>query len=171
MPTRDQIATAITLARSEYIVNGESPSYFKINDGLCDCFAADVAKSFGGETDQFYAVGNGNFSKDGDDFSGDWDWALLKTHWGIKPPSGLTKKQVSDIQFGAHIWLTDGGFHYDAECPAGVEDFFELPIFQRYIVQELRERGIPCDDVITDDIVEHPGCPVPNPVAAQMRQR
>lgn len=30
-----------------------------------------------------------------------------------------------------HVWITDGEFHYDAECPEGVKTWKELPFFQR----------------------------------------
>lgn len=108
---------------------------------------------------------------DGDDFSGEWDRKLPQTHWGIKPSIGLTKNQASAIDFGTHVWLTDGKRHYDAECPEGVVNFFDLPIFRRHIVIELRESGVPCDDVATDDIVPAPPCPVANPVQVAERPR
>lgn len=159
MVTSVQIATAIRSERDRLVATGEAPSYWAINNGLCDDFASDVANALGGETETLYGVGNGNFSVDGDDFSGEWDWKLLKTHWGIVPPSGLTQKQASAIDFGAHVWLTDGKLHYDAECPEGVASFFDLPIFRRSIVQELRESGVAIDDVVTDDVIVAPQCP------------
>lgn len=171
MVTRDQISTAIRQVRDRYIAIGEAPSYWAINNGLCDEFAREVATVLGGETGELYGVGNGNFSVDGDDFSGDWDWKLLQSHWGIKPSLGMTKNQTSAIDFGTHVWLTDGKRHYDAECPEGVVSFFDLPIFRRHIVQELRERGVACDDVVTDDVVPVPQCPVANPVQVTEHSR
>ncbi|MEF8757048.1 MAG: hypothetical protein V5A33_02315, partial [Halobacteriales archaeon] len=32
----------------------------------------------------------------------------------------------------AHVWLAHDGRHYDAECVDGVEDYRELPFFQRH---------------------------------------
>lgn len=158
--TSDMIAAAIRQVRSSYIATGLAPSYWAINNGLCDDFAREVATALGGETDEFYGVGNGNFLYD---FSSRWDWKLLQKHWGIKPILGLTQKQVSAIDFGNHVWLTNGKLHYDAECPDGVANFFDLPIFRRSIVQDQRERGIACDDVDTDDVVASPQCPIANP--------
>lgn len=32
---------------------------------------------------------------------------------------------------GWHVWLFTDGLHFDAECPQGVADWSQLPIFQR----------------------------------------
>jgi len=32
-------------------------------------------------------------------------------------------------KYPTHLWIEYKGKHYDAECPNGVEDFRELPIF------------------------------------------
>lgn len=158
-----QIAAAIRQIRDLYIADGRASSYWEINNGLCDDFAREVAVILGGETDAIFSVENGNFAVDGDAFSGDWDWDLLETRWGIKPGVGLKKNQAAAIDFGGHVWLTDGTLHYDAECPDGVASFFDLPIFRRHVVLELRNSGIACDDVITEDVLPSPVCPVPNP--------
>ena len=169
--SRQQIAAAIREMRSEYIGKAKAISYFEINNGLCDDFARDVAKALGGETDKLYSVENGDFAVDGDAFAGDWDWDLLETHWGIKPGLGLKKNQAHAIDFGGHVWLTDGTLHYDAECPDGVSSFFDLPIFRRHVVLELRNSGVACDDVLTEDVLPSPVCPVPNPARSIKRQR
>ena len=30
-----------------------------------------------------------------------------------------------------HVWLYFRGRHYDAECPEGVNDFLDLPVYKR----------------------------------------
>ena len=171
MLSSQQIAAAIREMRSKYIGEAQASSYWEINTGLCDDFARDVAEALGGETDKLYSVENGNFAADGDAFSGEWDWDLLGTHWGIKPGLGLKKNQAAAIDFGGHVWLTDGTLHYDAECPDGVASFFDLPIFRRHVVLELRNCGVACDDVATDDVIPSPVCPVPNPEPSIKRPR
>jgi hypothetical protein len=32
----------------------------------------------------------------------------------------------------AHVWLVSDGRHYDAECVEGVDDYHDLPFFQRH---------------------------------------
>ncbi len=169
MVAREQISIAIRQVRDHFVASGQAQSYWAINNGQCDDFAREVATALGGESDQIYGVSNGNFCRDGDDFAGDWDWKLLKTHWKIAPPMELTKKQAAAIEFGTHVWLTDGKLHYDAECPQGVSSFFDLPCFRRNVVQDLRERGIVCAEVATDDVTAEPQCPVENP--EQVRPR
>lgn len=92
-----------------------------------------------------------------------WNWVMLYELWGIAPPEGLTAAEVNNIQFGYHEWVKSGDLHYDAECPEGVKSFFDLPVYRRHIVQALREKGIATPDVVTDDLVQAPPCPVPNP--------
>lgn len=161
--TSGMIAAVIRQVRVDYVATGLAPSYWAINNGLCEDFAREVAIKLGGESDALYGVGNGNFTLDGDDFSSLWDWKLLQSHWGIKFTIGPSSEQISAINFGTHVWLTDGRLHYDAECPDGVNNFFELPIFKRYIVLDQRKQGIPCDDVVTDDVVPPPRCYIENP--------
>lgn len=33
--------------------------------------------------------------------------------------------------WGGHVWVTDGSRHYDAEAPAGVKDWRQLPYYTR----------------------------------------
>lgn len=165
------LSEAIRHVRQQFIASGLAKSFYEINNGLCDDFAAAVIALMGGYTEALYEVCNQNFmvGVDGDECGDDvWDWKLLKKHWGINPPEGLTKSDVNDIGFGGHVWITDGRFHYDAEYPDGVSSFFDLPLYRRHIVCELRERGTTADEVMTDDVVPPPICPVPNPVAPAM---
>jgi hypothetical protein len=55
-------------------------------------------------------------------------------------PELFTREELEHINFGHHVWITDGKLHYDAECPQGVSSFFELPIFKSYIEEALKEK-------------------------------
>ena len=160
-----QLEQAIRTVRAAYVESGKAESHFAINNGDCSDFARDVLDALGGETDTIFSVEGACFARENEDEPGTlhWDWPLLKKHWGITPPAGLTKKDMAGIDFGLHVWITDGALHFDAECPGGVGSFFELPVFRRYIVQALREKGIAAPDVETDDVKPAPRCPVPNP--------
>lgn len=156
---------AIRHVRRRYIEQGICQSYFKINDGNCAQFADDVLELLSGNADIF-CVCNENFmcGLDGDEFENEvWDWRLLRKSWRISVPTGLRKRDVDSIDFGSHVWLTDGERHYDAEAPDGVDSLFDLPIFRRAIVQALREKGIAAKDVCVEDIVPAPICPIQNP--------
>lgn len=158
------IAAVICMVRAEFISAGFAPSYYEINNGLCDDFATTVSSRLKLPNLQEYGSENFMCGEDGDLFENDiWDWSLLRKHWAIVPPSGLTEAEVNDIAFGAHVWLSDGRLHYDAECPAGVSNFFDLPIFRRYVITALRRKGISTPDVVTEDLIDPPHCPVLNP--------
>ena len=168
------ISEAIRQVRKQYIAEGRAASYYAINDGLCDQLAYDVIVMLGGYTEQLCEYGGENFMTgiEGDPSENDiWDWKLLKKHWSILPPEGLSKAEVDGIAFGGHVWISDGQLHYDAECPEGVKSFFELPLYRRYIVQALREKGMSADEVVTDDLVPAPLCPIPNPVVKKPQRR
>ena len=163
------LSEAIRQVRQQYIERGEAKSFYEINNGLCDDFAAAVIKLMGGYSKTLHEISNENLmiGLDGDECGDDvWDWKLLNKHWGITPPDGLTKSDVNKMGFGGHVWIVSGKMHYDAECPDGVASFFDLPLFRRHIVCELRERGVSADEVVAEDVIPPPLCPVPNPIAA-----
>lgn len=159
--TETLVSGAIKTLRDEYIASGKAPSYFEINNGKCEDFAEEVLRRLRaahGRHEDLFTVCGENFYKPND--SEQWDVSLLTRHWGIAPPEGFTWQTLDDVGFGYHVWLTSGGRHFDAECPEGVDSFFELPLFKRYLVCYLRERGIDCPDVETDDVVPAPRCDV-----------
>jgi hypothetical protein len=68
------------------------------------------------------------FLADEDEEYGQMEPALIKREFNIDIPL-----EFSNISIGFHVWITNGIFHYDAECPEGVKNFFHLPFFQRYL--------------------------------------
>lgn len=74
----------------------------QINSGSCAIFAMDVAEECPSAM-------------------------LVKT--GNEKVSGLVS--LNEVDDPAHVWVTDGEYHYDAEVPTGVNDWKELPVFQR----------------------------------------
>ena len=56
-------------------------------------------------------------------------------HYESKPP--LDYRKVFSLP--CHHWLYLQGKHYDAECPEGVDNFFQLPCFVREMQHYLRE--------------------------------
>jgi len=164
-----RLAQAVRAVRDRYIATGLAPSYYQINNGQCEDFALDLIKEVRGITTGALDICNFNFMTgvNGDESENDvWDWALLSKHWGITPPAGLTADEMDQIDFGQHVWISVGRLHFDAECPQGVESFFDLPLFRRPIVVALRKKGIAADEVLPEDVVPPPLCPVPNPLAA-----
>lgn len=130
------ITQIIREVRDEFLTKGKASSFWHINDGLCSDFAREVLETLPGGVNGkhgFRDVENLSFMNTSEGEGESWDWNLLREHWGITTPDGLSKAEFESISFGQHVWITDGSMHYDAECPEGVKDFFDLPIFKSYI--------------------------------------
>lgn len=158
------ITQTILNLRQEYVPK-QAPSYYEINNGLCEEFALEII-SLLNHPDDIQDVCGENFMRgeDGEEHENDvWDWKLLKKYWNIIPPKGLTEKEMDNIGFGAHVFLTHKGKFYDSECPHGVDSFFDLPVYRRPIIYALRQKGIPTEEVLPEDILPPPLCPIPNP--------
>ena len=125
------ITNAILLERNEYIKNKTAKSFKNINNGLCTEFATDVINLLGGETDILYGVTNCNFTKNNGTHYYNWDYKLLEESYNMKPPNNLTWTELCNTHFSDHYWIHYNKKFYDAECPYGVNNFFDLPIFKR----------------------------------------
>lgn len=143
-----RISAAIHTVQKRYLqdatlfISGKA-SLYEINNGLCDDFAEDLIRELGVDPchgdlkGNFVVVETANFYRDPENDER-WDRALLKKHWNIGLPTGVTWAKLDQINFGQHVWLaaktSSSGtwMHFDAECMEGVESFFDLPIFVRY---------------------------------------
>ncbi|WP_338923868.1 hypothetical protein V0M98_37290 (plasmid) [Pseudomonas silesiensis] len=161
---KEEIGAAIRKARDEYLTDYGISSYFDLNNGFCDDFALQVIMRLG-SPEHLYDLGNENLQ----DEDGYWDWGLIMGHWEIEAPEGLSCDEVDQLDFGGHIFIADNAQRrfYDAECPNGVSSFFDLPLFRREIVRALRLKGIPTEEVLSEDVVPPPKCPVNNPVVSR----
>jgi len=77
---------------------------YEINNGYCEDFALDVI-----------------------DF--------LENQFGHDKGLGDNATPIDDedkLGFPGHYWIEYNGMCYDAECPNGVEDWRDLPIFVKY---------------------------------------
>ena len=139
------ITATIIALRDDYLARGEAPSFYEINNGLCESFAVDVLDLLG-HPKGILDLQNESFmcGDDGDPVGAEqWDARLLETQWGVTPPAGLSWDDLNGCDFGHHVWLSYNGRHYDAECPEGVASPFELPIFARVIAEECAPRPVP----------------------------
>ena len=155
----NEMTRLIKESRVSFLIENDVPSYYEINNGLCEEFASLIGCKFSEPSmlTEFW-------TESLEDDEGLIDWEFLEK-WGVTlPPNGLTKDELNDVRFGGHCFLHLEGRWFDAECPEGAVSPFELPIFRRPIVRALRLKGIPTDDVITDDVVTPPPCKVPNPI-------
>jgi hypothetical protein len=120
------IVDAIKELREKMLADNRFTEYSHINSGLCENFSEELAKAFPGS----YTIGVEEFQTPDCKF----DWPLL-AKWGISLPTGMTEEDLDALDIGGHLWLTFEGRHYDAECPEGVNSFFDLPYFQRQMTQ------------------------------------
>jgi hypothetical protein len=97
----------------------------EINNGNCEDFSKDIWAHWPGVT--LHGV---------EDFqlNGLFDWDLLSnSYWKITVPAGRTIQSLNDANLGGHLWIACQSKHYDAECPEGVDSFFDLPFFKRQL--------------------------------------
>jgi len=134
------LSDIIRILVGEYEEKGISLS--EINGGWCDEFSSEVLRRWAGENwiiedghGVFHQVETGNFTIRYGPFSFDWDWTLLKDFWNITPPYGIDPEILKrTAQFEPnHVWISAYGKHYDAESPDGVDSFFDLEFFKRWL--------------------------------------
>lgn len=141
-PTREDFRAAIEEVRTRYAEEGHS--LWDIGNGLCEDFASDVLEVVAGEEWQareekegwWLAYTDGLFDPQAEiECTPDrWDWALLRRVYGITVPESERSLYDAVAQSGAaHVWIVHEGRHYDCEHPDGVESFFDLKFFQRYL--------------------------------------
>ncbi len=116
-----------------------------IGNGWCDDFARDVLERWIGD-DWIFKDGKGFdyvetgcfVIREGHDAI-DWDWDLLAKHWDITPPQQHSMETLVEVATWepGHMWITAGKRHYDAESPEGVDSFFELKFFRRWLGEEV----------------------------------
>lgn len=112
-----------------------------IGNGWCEEFSDDVLLHWIGENwifqdgVGFSQVETGNFVVRDGSLVLDWDWSLLSKHWNITPPQGVPIKKLKLLAWREpnHIWIAYQGRHYDAESPDGVNSFFDLKFFRRWL--------------------------------------
>jgi hypothetical protein len=125
-----QITQAIKWLRKEYVREHlEGGMFCDINRGMCDSFAEDAQEFFPDaevmETTQMLLDDHKRLALRGirllgDDEDEGFDYLDLMVDY---------KGHI--VEFPTHYWVQYRGKHYDAEQPAGVKDWLNLPIFRR----------------------------------------
>jgi hypothetical protein len=153
--THEMLTKAILDVRAELLDSGEYATFAEINSGYCSDFADDVFARLGGDAHQHLGqLGIDNFMlppEEDDGFNDGYplDRDLLIEHWpSVVPTQGLDWDQLdrlsADAGFstGTHVWIELDDRFYDAEAPEGVDNFFELPFFQRVISSWIVEEQV-----------------------------
>lgn len=118
---------------------------FELNNGLCREYADEVVRLLGYEPcwlesdEGLVLLQTDCFQKQNRNGDLVWDTCLLRAHWNVELPSGLSKKRLDALAIGHHVWLAARAepsgpwLHFDAECVDGAASLFDLPLFRRYI--------------------------------------
>jgi hypothetical protein len=137
------ISEQIIILREKYVDQYTLGSHQEINSGLCPEFAEDLIEILGGSSDTFHSLCCDEFMRgeNGEETENEvWDQNLLTTHWNITPPDGTTWQELDKMCIGYHVWIFFEGRYYDCECPDGVDNFFNLPFFDRWIKSHKGEK-------------------------------
>jgi len=141
-----EIAAAIRDIRSAWRTRGTG--LYEINDGGCYDFAGEVMERlFGADwvlhegrhgwrtlnSEELYAPPKGSDCTIG---ATGWDWELLARELAIVVPEADRARHDAIVsKEPSHCWIHVGGRHYDCEHPDGVESFFDLNFFRRWLAQ------------------------------------
>jgi len=124
------ITDLILKYRPSFMVEWGAPSFQEVNNGGCEDFADLIFNKF----PKITVLDDGVFWID--------DWG--EESWnedGFKeygyPPVNLNK--ITNFKIIGHVWIYYDNKHYDVECPNGVSNAWELPIFQRNLKKYLKE--------------------------------
>ncbi len=129
----DDISDILLFIRNEYEINdGLSPE--EINSGFCEDVQIQFFEIIGGETSDTFMMDDGWFWNDikskyktaGGDY---WDVDNLIQY--AEPPFDWEILRKFDLD--GHCWIYHKGKHYDVETINGVENMWDLPIFQRQV--------------------------------------
>jgi hypothetical protein len=149
-----ELPAAIRAVIKRLLETGRAKSGVEINSGAaragnCEDFISRVYQELGG-IERAYAFGIAEMGVEAllqfdpvEDFGGEgkpFDRELISQHWpNVVPPTGLSWADMDRLSAyasfsgGTHVWMLYEGKHFDCECPDGVENPFELPLFQRVI--------------------------------------
>lgn len=134
----DNISAFIKKLSKDYIKSGDADNIQQINNGYCADVANIVNSNFSNSeilSDHNF-IWDGKFTLEPNDkmipekygrFFVDKNNQLICEKYNSKPH--IPYKNIKEL--GIHTWIFYNGKHYDVECPNGVTNFFDLPIFNR----------------------------------------
>ena len=126
----------------DYYKKTENKSPLEINKGLCEDVSYDVIEELGGETSTLFEMNDGWFwdidKKSKYKTKGGEFWNVKNLNKYGKPK--LSWEEMSKFDLCGHSWIYYNSKHYDVECLDGVSNFWDLPIFKRWIKKQLVDK-------------------------------
>jgi hypothetical protein len=125
------IRDLIKFFKEEYGDEAATPE--RINNGLCDAFAADLVDTLGEGAEDFHSDMVCEEEEEGDYVGEMFPTQEMVEAEGYEWPKDITELDMRRVPFPVHMWVRYNGLNYDAEAPNGVRSFWDLPLFQRYL--------------------------------------
>lgn len=132
-----QVLTKVIIqTRREFLDRGDVKCLTDVGDGHCENFVHAVFENlepYGYDYRWDYEILGELDTSDfwADDFYADLD---AMRRYGEDISTDIDQEELAHRLGGAtHVWINYKGRHYDAEAPRGVDQFLELPFFQRYL--------------------------------------
>lgn len=132
------LTNLIITVRSEFLEKGICNSYSEINSGFCVDFVDEIEDRFSGKFETLTT----NIFNPSDERIKEYlkqtynDTIITKDSvcWSknMLDEYGYPDTDLLDEEPPAHIWIYYNGKHYDAEAPNGVDNPWDLPIFDEY---------------------------------------
>lgn len=144
------ISTLMYATREKYIAQGAAPTPEKLNNGYCVNIAEDVESlsKVMPVTEKAVMLTTDDLIQETDEKEG-WSGGGYDVYnvekclqLGSPPPFKLSGEQLGKIITGYHAWIYAGGKHYDAECPDGIGNLFDLPIHKRAILASAMSKSV-----------------------------
>lgn len=148
----DAIPRTIRELVAHFQDEGEVTSAYEINCGYCDLFAERLLTALARLTPvpragEIFVDDLLQRTEEGEDAEPMFDREGVRSwHPGAVPPEGLDWDDMDRIAAlynfagGTHVWVEIDDRHYDAECPEGVDNLFDLPFFKRKFEHFLASR-------------------------------
>lgn len=135
---KENITKEIIRLSNEYIESGLAKNACVITDELSEEFAYQVQNNLLKTRAKtgiliFSIYDFMSSEKDGPDNRHVFDLSFLNKRPNIVPISGLSWDDMAEVLFEPHVWMYFDGLCFDAECPEGVLNFFELPFYKRAV--------------------------------------
>lgn len=79
--------------------------------------------------------------------SGECASVARQTYARLEDTDGVSVLAIGDKD---HVWIEYRGKHYDAEVPTGVDEFIQLPFFQRIPIDALKDIALQAPHIEVD---------------------
>lgn len=128
--TYKQIEQAVITVRDRYVEEGKTQLL------ATEDFGKDVVAALGVQERHDLSILFCHTEQYKQEGKNEWDKEKIEKELESYPPMRTGWRFLNRMKFGQHYWFTYKGNHYDADCPQGVTNVFELPFFATKIQEK-----------------------------------